>query len=67
MLRIFFLSLALVLAAPLAAQEKKDTKKDQAKKPTAQQQRHADCNRKSTAKKLKGEERKQFMTECLKT
>ena len=66
MLRIFFLSLALVLAAPLAAQEKKD-KKEQAKKPTAQQQRHAECNRKSAQKKLSGEERKQFMTECLKT
>ena len=64
MLRIFLLSFSLVLAAPLAAQEQK---KDQAKKPTAQQQRHADCNRKSTAKKLKGEARKQFMTECLKT
>jgi psiF repeat-containing protein len=64
MLRIMLISLALAFAAPAAPQEKK---KDEAKKPTAQQQKHADCNRKSSAKKLKGEERKQFMTECLKT
>jgi hypothetical protein len=64
MLRILLISLALAFAAPAASQEKK---KDEAKKPTAQQQRHAECNRKSTAKKLKGEERKQFMTECLRT
>ena len=67
MLRILLISLALALAAPLAAQEKKEAKKDQAKKPTAQQQKHADCNRKSAAKKLSGEARREFMTECLKT
>ena len=64
--RFLLITLALALAAPLAAQEKKETK-DQSKKPTAQQQKHADCNRKSAAKKLSGEARRQFMTECLKT
>jgi len=63
MLRILLISLTMALAAPAAAQEKKA----EAKKPTAQQQKHADCNRQSSKKKLSGEARKQFMTECLKT
>jgi Ni/Co efflux regulator RcnB len=37
-----------------------------AKKPTAQQQRMKDCNREASGKKLKGDERKQFMSGCLK-
>ena len=63
MLRILFISLALACAAAAAAQEKKPA----TTKPTAQQQKHAECNRQSARKKLSGEARKQFMTECLKT
>lgn len=32
----------------------------------AQQTKMADCNKEATAKALKGEERKKFMSECLK-
>ena len=38
----------------------------QDKKPTAQQQRMAECNKQASAKKLKGDERKDFMSSCLK-
>lgn len=34
--------------------------------PTAQQNKMADCNKQAGAKALKGEERKKFMSECLK-
>jgi hypothetical protein len=55
MLRVLLLGMALALAAPVAAQEKK---------PTAQQERMADCNKKASG--MKGDERKKFMSECLK-
>ena len=51
----------LAFAASAFAQEKKETAK-----PTAQQQRMADCNKQASAKKLKGDERKDFMSGCLK-
>ena len=35
-------------------------------KPTAQQQKMKDCNREASAKTLKGDERKKFMSTCLK-
>jgi hypothetical protein len=54
MLRAVLLGLAIA-ATPAVAQEKK---------PTAQQQRMADCNKQATGKK--GEERKKFMSECLR-
>jgi psiF repeat-containing protein len=34
--------------------------------PTAQQQRMKDCNAKATKDKLKGDERKSYMSSCLK-
>ncbi len=34
--------------------------------PTAQQNKMGDCNKQATAKALKGEDRKKFMSECLK-
>lgn len=34
--------------------------------PTAQQTKMADCNKQAKEKDLKGEERKKFMSECLK-
>lgn len=36
-----------------------------AKDPTPQQQRMADCNKTAGEKSLKGDERKQFMSNCL--
>ena len=53
MLRALLIGMALAFSAQ--AQEKK---------PTAQQERMADCNKQAKGKK--GEERKQFMSSCLK-
>jgi hypothetical protein len=49
----------MALALPAQAQDKKDDKK-----PTAQQQRMAECNKKASG--MKGDERKAFMSSCLK-
>ena len=57
MLREIAVGVAVTLAAPAYAQEKK---------PTAQQERMADCNKQAAAKKMKGDERKDFMSSCLK-
>ena len=61
MLREMLLGMAIA-AAPAYAQEKKATEK----KPTAQQERMADCNKQAAAKKMKGDERKDFMSGCLR-
>ena len=53
------LALALALAMPFALHA-------QEKKPTEQQQRMADCNKQASAKGMKGDERKGFMSSCLK-
>jgi hypothetical protein len=63
MSRAMTLAISLVLALPLHAQEKKEAPK---KPPTAQQQRMTDCNQQAGAKGLKGDERKKFMSGCLK-
>jgi hypothetical protein len=60
MLRTILIAAALTLTAPLQAQEKKEP----AKKPTAQQQRMTECNKKAAG--MKGDERKAFMSSCLK-
>ncbi len=54
--------IGMAVAFPVQAQEKKDAPKP----PTAQQQRMADCNQQAAAKGLKGDERKGFMSSCLK-
>jgi hypothetical protein len=51
--------LAVSLALPLA------TVSAEEKKPSAQQQRMADCNKEAAAKELKGDARKSFMSACL--
>ena len=61
MLRLV-LAAALAVSLPLYAQDKKEEKK----KPTEQQQRMADCNKQASAKGMKGDERKGFMSSCLK-
>ncbi|MBM4342199.1 MAG: phosphate starvation-inducible protein PsiF [Deltaproteobacteria bacterium] len=50
---LFALAGLSLLAAPAFAQ-------------TAQQNKMADCNKQATEKGLKGDERKKFMSECLK-
>ena len=60
MLRIVLVTVALALPFALYAQEKKEP----AKKPTEQQQRMTECNKKATG--MKGDERKAFMSSCLK-
>ena len=56
------LVLALVLCAlPVFAQETKQPSAAQA----AQQQKMTDCNKEASAKNLKGDERKTFMSSCL--
>lgn len=49
---------AALLAGPALATEKKEM--------TPQQQKMAACNKEAGGKKLEGEERKKFMSECLK-
>ena len=58
------LALAMLAAVslPVMAQETKQPSAAQA----AQQQKMKDCNAQATAKSLKGDERKKFMSECLK-
>ena len=54
------LAVAACLTLPLAANAA-----DEKKPPTAQQQRMADCNKEAAAKKLDGDARKTFMSQCL--
>ncbi len=55
-------AVSLLFAAPAFAQDKKAPSEAQ----KAQQQRMKDCNKQAGDKKLKGDERKKFMSECLK-
>lgn len=48
------------------AQDKKPADKPAEKQMTAQQSRMGDCNKEAKEKKLAGEERKKFMSGCLK-
>lgn len=60
---------AVLLSAQLAAApvEKQDEKAAAAaKKLTPQQERMKSCNKDAGAKQLKGDERKKFMSTCLK-
>ena len=61
MRKVLLFGVATVFAFSAAAQDKKDEKK-----PTAQQQRMAECNKQASAKGMKGDERKEFMSSCLK-
>ena len=60
---IFALAVAAFATGGAFAQDKKPAPE---KKLTAQQQRMRDCNAQAGEKKLKGEERKTFMSGCLK-
>lgn len=59
---------ALILATTavvLAAQFSPVAAADEARKPTAQQEKMKTCNRDAREQKLKGDERKAFMKSCL--
>ena len=55
-------ALAVAAGSALAADEKKEPSAAQ----KAQQERMSACNAQAKEKNLKGNERKQFMSECLK-
>lgn len=57
------LLIAACIAVPLAAVAQ--DKMAPEKKPTAQQQKMTTCNKDAGDKKLAGDERKKFMSECL--
>ena len=71
-MRKIALAVCLALAcSPFAvAQDKKDSKDQPKKAPSAaqkkQQARMKDCNEQAGAKKMEGDERKKFMSACLK-
>lgn len=58
LMTVLALSLAAVSMSAQAAEEKKA--------PTAQQNKMVECNKEAGDKKLAGDERKKFMSECLK-
>lgn len=58
------LAFALILALPLASFTAHAA--DEKKAPTAQQQKMIDCNKEAADKQLKGDERKKFMSQCLR-
>jgi hypothetical protein len=66
-MRLLIATLCLAFAATGAfAQDKKDAKKEPTAAQKRQQSRMKDCNKQATGKKLKGDERKKFMSTCLK-
>lgn len=67
-MRKLALAVCLMFAcAPFAAaQEKKDAKKEPTVAQKKQQVRMKDCNRQASDKKMKGDDRKKFMSACLK-
>src|SRR5918999_1160979 len=67
-MRKIALAVCLMFAcSPFAlAQDKKDAKKEPSAAQKKQQERMKDCNEQAGAKKLEGEERKKYMSACLK-
>jgi len=66
-MRLLIATLCLAFAATGAfAQDKKDAKKEPTAAQKKQQERMKACNKQATDKKLKGGERKKFMSGCLK-
>ena len=57
---------ALLVAAPVALAQDKGKSKAPSEAQKKQQERMSACNKEAGEKKLKGEERKKFMTSCLK-
>jgi hypothetical protein len=67
-MRKLALAICLMFAcSPFAlAQEKKEAKKEPTAAQKRQQERMKDCNEQASAKKMDGDERKKFMSTCLK-
>ena len=67
-MRKIALALCLMFACtPFAmAQDKKEAKKEPTAAQKRQQERMRDCNDQAGAKKMEGDERKKFMSACLK-
>lgn len=63
-MKLLIAALCLAFATSGFAQDKKDAKKEPSAKQKAQQERMKDCNAKASDKK--GDERKKFMSGCLK-
>ena len=64
MIKVWVVAAALTFAASgVLAQDKKGAAD---KKPTEQQTRMKDCNQQAGDKKMKGDDRKKFMSGCLK-
>ena len=53
-------------AAPAKAEKKAKAKKEPSEKQKAQQKKMKDCSKEAGDKKLKGDERKKFMSGCMK-
>lgn len=60
------LLMGIAVSFSVQAQDKKEEKKAPSAAQKAQQQRMADCNKQAAAKGVKGDERKEFMSACLK-
>jgi hypothetical protein len=67
-MRKLALAVCLMFAcAPFAvAQDTKDVKKEPSAAQKKQQERMKDCNEQAGAKKMEGDDRKKFMSACLK-
>ncbi len=67
-MRKIALAVCLMFAcSPFAlAQDKKDAKKEPSAAQKKQQERMRDCNEQAGAKKMEGDDRKKFMSACLK-
>ena len=64
MKKLIALLCCAMLVGPALAQDK--AKKEPTEKQKAQQERMKDCNKQAADKKMKGDERKGFMSSCLK-
>jgi hypothetical protein len=67
MTRLALVICLMFACSPFAlAQDKKDAKKEPSAAQKRQQERMKDCNEQAGAKKLEGDDRKKFMSACLK-
>ena len=68
-MRKLAIAVCLLLAfSPFAlAQDKKDAKKEPTAAQKKQQSRMKACNKQASDKKMKGDDRKKFMSDCLKS
>ncbi|HWA39600.1 MAG TPA: PsiF family protein [Burkholderiales bacterium] len=60
-------TLSIVVATPALGQDKKDEKKAPSVAQKKQQERMRDCNKKATERALTGDERKNFVSACLRS